>query len=208
MQGTSLETLVNEFGYTKLTISRHLKKNIGEEKYKNITKSNKAFEFSKIENKEKHHKDNKNSATSSPIEKLAQENIDESFEKGDFLKDSSFIEIAPLNVDIENSSRKDLSSVPLDKIDLPKIVYMIVDKKIELKTKLLKEYATWQYLPEDDLNSKTIEIYSDLKNAKRDCKKEQKVIKIPNTHVFKIASRFLISQGITRIINDQQLILL
>lgn len=208
MQGTSLETLVNEFGYTKLTISRHLKKNIGEEKYKNITKSIKDFEFSKIENKEKHHKDNKNSTTSSPIEKLAQENIDESFEKGDFLKDSSFIEIAPLNVDIENSSRKDLSSVPLDKIDLPKIVYMIVDKKIELKTKLLKEYATWQYLPEDDLNSKTIEIYSDLKNAKRDCKKEQKVIKIPNTHVFKIASRFLISQGITRIINDQQLILL
>lgn len=208
MQGTSLETLVNEFGYTKLTISRHLKKNIGEEIYKNITKSIKDFEFSKIENEEKYHKDNKNSTTSSPIEKLAQENIDESFEKGDFLKDSSFIEIAPLNVDIENSSRKDLSSVPLDKIDLPKIVYMIVDKKIELKTKLLKEYATWQYLPEDDLNSKTIEIYSDLKNAKRDCKKEQKVIKIPNTNVFKIASRFLISQGITRIINDQQLILL
>ena len=208
MQGTSLETLVNEFGYTKLTISRHLKKNIGEEKYKNITNSIKDFEFSKIENKEKYHKDNKNSTTSTAFEKLAQEDIDESFEKGDFLKDSSFIEIAPLNVDIENSSRKDLSSVPLDKIDLPKIVYMIVDKKIELRTKLLKEYATWQYLPEDDLNSKTIEIYSDLKNAKRDCKKEQKVIKIPNTNVFKISSKFLISQGITRIINDQQLILL
>ena len=85
---------------------------------------------------------------------------------------------------------------------------MIVDKKIELKTKLLKEYATWQYLPEDDLNSKTIEIYSDLKNARRDCKKEQKVVKVPNTNVFKIASKILISKGITRIINDQQLILL
>ena len=42
------------------------------------------------------------------------------------------------------------------KIDFPKTVFMIVDKKIELETKLLKEYAEWQFLPENDLNSKTI----------------------------------------------------
>ena len=89
MQGTSLENLSNEFGYTKLTISRHLKKNIGKEEYKTITKNFKDFGFSSSENKEKYDTGNQNSSTSSPFEKLAQENIDESFEEGVFLKDST-----------------------------------------------------------------------------------------------------------------------
>ena len=36
---------------------------------------------------------------------------------------------------------------------------MIVDKNIELITKHLKEYPSWQFLPEEDLNRKTIEIF-------------------------------------------------
>ena len=85
---------------------------------------------------------------------------------------------------------------------------MIVDKKIELETKLLKDYPEWQFLSQEDLNRKTIKIYYDLKIAKRFCNKEQKVIKVPNTNVFKIASPFLKSQGITRIVGEDQLIAL
>ena len=55
---------------------------------------------------------------------------------------------------------------------------MIVDNKIELETKLLKEYPDWQFLSENELNRKTIEIFFDIKIAKRFCKKEQKVIKV------------------------------
>ena len=40
---------------------------------------------------------------------------------------------------------------------------MIVDNKIELETKLLKDYPDWQFLPKDDLNRKTIQVYFDLK---------------------------------------------
>ena len=83
---------------------------------------------------------------------------------------------------------------------------MIVDKKIELEIKLLKDYPEWEFLPNDDLNRKTIEIYSDLKVAKRHCSKEQKVIKVPNTQVFKIAAPYLISKGISRIVIDELLI--
>ena len=60
--------------------------------------------------------------------------------------------------------------------------------------------------PEKFLECKTIEIYSDLKIAKRDCKKDQKVIKVPNTNVFRIASKIMRSRGISRIINENQLI--
>mgnify|MGYP003303313459 CR=1 FL=1 len=61
---------------------------------------------------------------------------------------------------------------------------MIVDNKIELEIKFLRDFPDWQFLPKEDLNRKTIEIYFDIKNARKYCNKDQKVIKVPNTNVF------------------------
>ena len=198
LNGQSLEVLAKNFGYTKLTISRHLKKTIGKDEFDNLIKLSKSLK-NKITKKEDNHKTNQN-------KNFSQELNNQQLSDSNFINDHSFMEIAPLNLDIDNAPRKDFSSIPIENADLPKIVFMIVNKKIELETKLLKEYANWQFLPEVDLNTKTIEIYTDIKNAKRDCKKEQKVIKVPNTDVFKIVSRILVSRGITRIIKEEQLI--
>ena len=121
---------------------------------------------------------------------------------------SHFTEIIPLNEEIENLPRKDFSSVSISEISFPKVVYMVVDKKIELEVKKLKDYPEWHFLSENELERKTIEIYIDLKAAKRSCNKEQKVIKVPNTKVFEIAAPILISRGISRIISDDKLIAL
>ncbi|MDC3036886.1 hypothetical protein OA193_00740, partial [Prochlorococcus sp. AH-716-O22] len=126
----------------------------------------------------------------------------------DFFHVTPFMEITPLNCEIENSPQKDLSSVRMSEFEFPKMVYMIVDKKIELETKYLREYPEWQFLSTDELNRKTIQIYLDLKNAKRFCNKEQKVIKVPNTKVFKIVAPLLLSRGISRIVSDDKLIAL
>ena len=126
----------------------------------------------------------------------------------DFVPLESFIEIAPIDYEMDNSSRPELSSVPISEIDFPKVVYMIVDKKIELETKPLKDYAEWQFLSMNELNRKTIQIFDDLKNAKRFCNKEQKVIKVPNTDVFKIVAPILVSRGISRIVSGDKLIAL
>ena len=83
---------------------------------------------------------------------------------------------------------------------------MIVDKKIELETKYLREYPEWQFLSDEELSRKTIEIYLDLKIAKRFCNKEQKVIKVPNTDVFKIVAPILLKKGISRIVSADKLI--
>ena len=91
-------------------------------------------------------------------------------------------------------------------MEFPKIVYMIVDKKIELEIKYLKDYPDWQFLSTNELNRKTIEIFIDLKMAKRICKKEQKVIKVPNTDVFKIVAPLLLAKGISRIVSYDKLI--
>ena len=80
-----------------------------------------------------------------------------------------------------------------------------MDYKI-LEIKLLKDFPVWNFLSENDLNRKTIEIFDDLKVAKRTCTKDQKVIKVPNTDVFKITAPILLSKGITRIVNADQLI--
>ena len=85
---------------------------------------------------------------------------------------------------------------------------MVVDKKIELITRYLKEYPEWQFLSQDELNRKTIEIYYDLKLAKKSCNKEQKVIKVPNSRVFNIAAPQLLNKGISRIVTLDKLIAL
>ena len=81
-----------------------------------------------------------------------------------------------------------------------------MDNKIELAIKYLKDYPDWQFLSEEELNRKTIEIFLDLKEAKRSCNKEQKVIKVPNTEVFKIVAPLLVSRGISRIVSTDKLI--
>ena len=113
-----------------------------------------------------------------------------------------------MECEIENDIQKDYSSVPISNIEFPNIAYMIVNKKIELETKYLKEYPEWQFLSNEELNRKTIEIYIDLKVAKRSCNKEQKVIKVTNTDVFKIVAPILISRGISRIVSPDNLIAL
>ena len=114
----------------------------------------------------------------------------------------------PLDYQIDNLPQKDLSSVSRSEVNLPKVVYMVVDKQIELETKSLKNYAEWSFLSEEDLKRKTIEIFFDLKIAKRSCSKEQKVIKVPNSNVFKIVAPILVSRGISRIVSSDLLIAL
>ena len=120
--------------------------------------------------------------------------------------EETFFELVPILDGIELEKQKDLSSQPLKDSNLPQIVYMLVDKKIELIPKSLGDYPQWRFLPEEDLNRKTLEIFSDIKNAKRDCKKDEKVIKVPNPNIFNLVAPILIAKGITRIIIEDNLI--
>ena len=201
--GKTIDELSVEFSCTKLTISRNLKKSLGEKKYKefiyNLQPTKKVL-------------DNQNETF--PVERgnnLNNENFDKDKEFNDkneevFSSVTPFIEIAPLDYEIENVPQKDLSSIPISEFQFPNYVYMIVDKKIELETKYLKDLPIWQFLSEDELNRKIIEIYEDLKIAKRLCNKEQKVIKVPNTEVFKIVAHILRFRGISRIVSSDKLI--
>ena len=204
--GESIDKLAADYSCTNTTIIRNLKKSLGENKYKEfILKQKKIDQFvekdslniSVSKNKQIKKDQNSNIINDSYI----IENIEEQF-----VEATPFIEIEPLSYEIENSKQKDLSSIPITAMDFPNTVFIVVDKKIELEVKYLKDYPDWQFLSNEDLNRKTIEIFDDLKVAKRFCNKEQKVIKVPNTNVFKIVAPILLSKGITRIVNSDKLI--
>ena len=208
--GQSVDFLSKEYNCTKLTVTRNLKKNLGELKYKEILNKNKSSKGKPNAKKNKNNNflnknlDNKVTIkNSNDIKKLDKNIVRSDFEPVDY-----FLEIAPLDYQIENASRKELSSVPISKVEFPKTVFMIVDKKIEIEIKLLKDFPEWDFLPNIDLNRKAIEIYSDLNIAKRSCNKDQKVIKVPNTNVFKIVAPILTARGISRIVYDENLIAL
>ena len=207
--GKTVEFLSQIFSCTKLTIIRNLKTSLGESTYKELL-NHKVAKSDFLNEESKNTKDLKIElnleVSGKDLSDLKKEN--EKLNEVDFLPLSSFVEITPIDYEIDNEPRKELSSVPISEIDFPKIVYMIVDKNIELEIKLLKDYPEWNFLPLEDLNRKTIEIYHDLKIAKRFCNKEQKVIKVPNTNVFRIAAALLLSRGISRIICAEKLIAL
>ena len=203
LDNQSVEILSEKFNCTKTTIIRNLKKSLGEKKYKEIlNRLNEPFD---IEGQNLLENDNKQTFEENTIKKTEDTSIGISNEDK-ISPFESFIEITPLDHDFEAVSQKDISSIPLSEIKLPNMVFLIVKKEIELETKYLKDYPEWQFLPQNDLQRKTIEIHFDLKTAKRICNKDQKVIKVPNTDVFRIVAPILMSRGISRIVTAENLI--
>ena len=191
LKGSSVREISKKYNFSQITINRQLKLILGVNKFDKI--------------KEKNSKKNKNTSKIKSFNFDEEKTLNQGKESLDQTEET-FFELVPILDGIELEKQKDLSSQPLKDSNLPQIVYMLVDKKIELIPKSLGDYPQWRFLPEEDLNRKTIEIFSDIKNAKRDCKKDEKVIKVPNPNIFNLVAPILIAKGITRIIIEDNLI--
>ena len=138
--GIPIDVLSQKHNCTNSTITRNLRKSLGEIEYKELLNKSKPLkEKSKIFKKQ----NNDFKGSNFYNEELKNDSNDpsdlnENFTVSNFAPIDSFFEIAPIDYEIDDSSRKELSSVPLSEADLPRIVYMVVDKKIELEIKLLK----------------------------------------------------------------------
>ena len=131
--GADIYELSEKYDCTNSTIIRNLKKTLGESKYKDLLNKGKL--------KKTRSKNNKNQTNASLKKNFDDEDLknnsnvsitlNENLNSSNFEPINPFFEIAPIDYEIDKSSRKELSSVPISNIDFPKIVYMIVDKKIE-----------------------------------------------------------------------------
>ena len=205
--GIEINEIANTYNFSKQTIIKQLKILLGEEEF-NLINNKRAKNI----NLKKNNIDSINIKVSQNDQLLDEpkdfihNGYNSSSEKT--IIDETFFEIPPIVNDIDLDNQKDLSSKPLAEANFPSAVYMLVDNNVELEPKLLKDFPEWSFLPEDDLNRRTIQIFSDQKLAKQSITKNQKLIKVPNTNVFLIASENLKSKGISRIIFEDSLLAL
>ena len=192
INGINLKSLAEKYKFSQATIVRQLKNLLGVNKYKEL--------------KDQNNKLTKEINKTLFEDLVTEDNLDRKRENDHF--EEKFIEVIPIFDGIELNNQKDLASEPLIEAKLPEVVYMLVDKNIELLPKMLKDYPQWSFLPQQDLNRMSLEIFDDHKYAKKLCTKNQKLIKVPNPNVFLIASNSLKSKGITRIIFNNLLLAL
>ena len=204
VNGMEIKEISKIYNYSSQTISKQIKNILGEDEFKNLklinsrrNKDKKYIIDSNFKEIEVSSKDK-----NSEVEDLAQTQQ----KSNENSNPNSFFEVIPLIEGVDLSNQKDITSIPISDIELPEVVYILVDKKIELEPKKLKDFPEWSFMPEEDLERMTLKIYSDQKNAKRTCSKDQKLIKIPDSNVFSIASKHLKAKGISRIIFEDTLL--
>ncbi|MFM7266250.1 MAG: helix-turn-helix domain-containing protein [Cyanobium sp.] len=93
-----------------------------------------------------------------------------------------------------------VQTLPLEEGSLPLSAYMLVDKTVELQARPLSEFPELGLQEAHDLERQALVVYGNPRQAKRQCGRSQRVIKIPDTSVFVRTSRFLVSQGISRVV--------
>ena len=191
INGTDLKDISKIYNFSLSTIVRQLKNLLGIDK------------FNSLKDKQNNILKNKNNFIDNKTF-TDEKDIEVPKKEGNF--EDQFIEVIPITEGIEFDNQKEFASEPLQDAILPKVVYLIVDKNIELIPKMLDDYSDWSFLPKDDLQRMTIEIFDDHKYAKKLCTNNQKLIKVPNSEVFIIASKFLKSKGISRIIFNKLLL--
>ena len=89
---------------------------------------------------------------------------------------------------------------PLQPGLLPSSVYMLVDKTVELQAKPLREFPELGSLPEEEQELQALMLFTNPRQAKRQCGRNQRVIKVPDGEVLQRRSSYLVAQGITRLV--------
>ncbi len=119
---------------------------------------------------------------------------------------SAFQEVVPLTTAFDFDKPKKVTCERLASGVLPSSVYMLVDKTVELESRPLSDFPELGELSERDKGLQALCLFSNQRAAKRNCGRSQRVIKVPDTSVFGISTRFLLARGITRLVLDRTLI--
>jgi hypothetical protein len=93
-----------------------------------------------------------------------------------------------------------LEAQPLIPGVLPASVYMLVDKTVELQAKPLRDFPELGTLPEEEQQRQALMLFTNPRQAKRQCGRTQRVIKVPDAGVLERRSSYLVAQGITRLV--------
>ena len=209
--GENTNTLAEKYNCTPNTINRTVKiilsdieyKSLKGKRFKSSNKKVKSVNNKRADFKQEEfeHSDLLGFTQGKNIEEEQPMNIDENFSS------SEFEEIVPLISSFE-FVEKELDFEIHNQEALPESVYMLVDKKVELEVKSISDLPEWSFLPENELKRNAILLFTNQRNAKRSCSRNQRVIKVPNTRIFEVSKPYLLLKGITRLILEDSMIAL
>jgi transposase-like protein len=94
---------------------------------------------------------------------------------------------------------------PLEQAELPASAYMLVDKTVELEARPLREFPDLGTLPPEEEEQRALMLFANPRKAKQLCGRSQRVIKLPDPWVLHRTARYLVAQGITRVVVEGSL---
>ncbi|MGC6483168.1 MAG: helix-turn-helix domain-containing protein [Synechococcus sp.] len=121
---------------------------------------------------------------------------------------NQFHEVAILTGITHADSHVPVTTQPLEPGVLPESAYMLVDKVVELDPRPLSDFPELGSLDPADQERQAICLFASPRTAKRQCGRNQRVIRVPDTSVFTRTSSYLLARGITRLVLEGSLIAL
>lgn len=230
--GVTAAALAEAFGCSPNTVSRTVKALLSSEEYESLKQKRSGRGTAAVAVKEDEPKADESETEAAPeapspeAELEADEPLegssslalddaddfgaDDSDEELDELSDDdsvaeTFVAIAPLpGLGVIDGGAPCVSK-PLVDGSLPSTVYLLVDRDVELKGTPVKDFSELGSVAATEMDQQAIALFSNPRQAKRQCGRSQRVIKVPDSGVFGRTAPFILAQGISRIVLEGSL---
>ena len=113
---------------------------------------------------------------------------------------NDFIAFAPLAVTANLSDSSPCVSKPLVASELPASLYLLVDREVELKGTPVKDFTELGLIASEEEDLQAIALFINPRQAKRQCGRSQRVIKVPDSSLLELTAPYILAQGISRIV--------
>ncbi|MFM7312846.1 MAG: hypothetical protein ACKO0M_06730 [Cyanobium sp.] len=112
--------------------------------------------------------------------------------------ESTFVEV-PVSL-VDGLDQTVVSARPWKGEEMPSCAFMLVDKTVELQARPLGEISELGRVAPEELELQALVLYGNPRQAKRQCGRTQRVIKVPDLGVFERTASYLQRQGIRRVV--------
>ena len=116
---------------------------------------------------------------------------------GDDAEAAMFVPIAPAGAVDDHGV---VEAIPLAAAKLPPSAYMLVDKTVELQAQPLSDFPELGRLSPEEQQRQALVVFANPRQARRQCGRSQRVIKIPDLTLLERTSCYLLAQGISRVV--------
>ncbi|MFN9622554.1 MAG: helix-turn-helix domain-containing protein [Cyanobacteriota bacterium] len=106
------------------------------------------------------------------------------------------VAVLPILVDDQHETRP----APWTPDRLPSCAYLLVDKTVELQARSLADIPELGRLPAEEQDQQALVLFTNPRQAKRQCGRTQRVIKLPDPALLGRTAPYLRAQGISRVV--------